>query len=125
MNKNSPQWPVYLPALVLISGLALTYIAGSGWQYAEKPWTLYLMLPAIAGMFASFVLMLFGNILSIIFLLFSVLLALPYFIPAYFRVLIEIVSGRTGYIFTGWVLSLVILLISFTVFKALHPKQIE
>lgn len=122
-SQHSTHWPVYLPALVLISGLALAYVAGSGWQYPDKPWTLYLVIPAVLGMIASFVLMLLGNIISIILLLFSVLLALPYFVPAYIRVLLQIISGETGYIFTALVLSLIILLISFTVFKALHSKQ--
>ncbi len=124
MNEGHRAWPVYLPALVLISAVALGYVAASGWQYDDQPWTIYLTLPAVFLMVLAFFLLLFDNALAVLSLLAAVLLALPYYVGIYVRVLVNIISGKEGYVFTAVVLSLIAVLVSFTVFKALNGKDV-
>jgi hypothetical protein len=111
--------PVYLPSLVLIQALLMAWLTGSGFQYEDWPWTLFLMLPATGLLFISFVLMIVQNLWSLILLLGGFLFSLPYLLPAYFSMLLELISGKASALFPALVLSAVFLLMAFTVFKAL------
>jgi hypothetical protein len=111
--------PVYLPSLVLIQALLMAWLTGSGFQYEDWPWTLALMFPATGLLFISFVLMIVQNIWSLILLLGGFLFSLPYLLPSYFSILLELISGKSSAIFPTLVLSTVFLLMAVTVFKAL------
>jgi hypothetical protein len=111
--------PVYLPSLVLIQALLMAWLTGSGFQYEDWPWTLFLMLPATGLLFISFVLMIVQNLWSLILLLGGFLFSLPYLLPSYFSILIQLISGKPSAVFPTMVLSIVFMLMAFTVFKAL------
>jgi len=111
--------PVYLPSLVLIQALLMGWLSGSGFQYEDWPWTLILMLPATAMLFMSFVLLITRNIWSLILLLGGFLFSLPYLLPSYFSIMIQLISGKPSALFPSIVLSIVFTLMAFTVFKAL------
>lgn len=111
--------PVYLPSMILIQTLMMAWLTGSGFQYEDWPWTLTLMLPATGLLFFSFVLLIMRNLWSLILLLVGFLFTLPYLIPSYISILLEVIVGKSTAIFPAVVLSLVFLLMAFTVFKAL------
>jgi hypothetical protein len=111
--------PVYLPSLVLIQALLMAWLTGSGFQNEDWPWTLLLMLPGTAMLFISFVLLIVRNIWSLILLLGGFLFSLPYLLPSYFSILIQLISGKPSAVFPTMVLSIVFMLMAFTVFKAL------
>jgi hypothetical protein len=111
--------PVYLPSLVLIQALLMAWLTGSGFQYEDWPWTLILMLPAAVLLLISFVLLITRNLWSLILILGGFLLSLPYLLPSYFSILLELIRGKPSTLFPILVLSTVFLLMAFTVHKAL------
>lgn len=109
MKARVDKLPVYFPALVLINALSLMYIAGSGFQYAHRPWTLYLMIPAAILVLIAFILFLLHQWRANLFLLSGALIALPFFATVYIKVLVQIINGEP-LIFTALVLSVIALL---------------
>lgn len=114
MKASADKLPIYFPALVLVDALLLMYVAGSGFQYEHRPWTLYLMIPAAIFILVAFVMYLLHQWRASLFLLSGTLLALPYFATVFIKVLIRIVSGEP-LIFTATVLSAIALMFIWTV----------
>ena len=122
MKALADKLPVYFPALVLINALSLMYIAGSGFQYAHRPWTLYLMIPAAILVLIAFVSFLLHLWRGILFLLSGALIALPYFATVYIKVLVRIISGEP-LIFTAILLSLIALLFIWSIAMVMEFKK--
>jgi hypothetical protein len=117
MTLSTDKLPVYFPALVLVDALLLMYVAGSGFQYEQRPWTLYLMIPAAILLVVAFALFLLHQWRANLFLLSGILMALPYFATVYVKVLIRLVSGEP-LVFTATVLSAIALMFIWTVAMA-------
>jgi hypothetical protein len=115
--------PVYLPSLVLIQALLVGWLAGSGFQYPDWPFTLWMMPLSVLCLFASFMFLLMRSIWGSILLLAGVVLSLPYLLPTYFSILIKLIEGKEGAIFPASVLSLVLLIMAFTSFKAMRLAE--
>lgn len=112
--------PIYLPSLLLSNAIAFAYIAASGFQYENWPFTLILVIIASLLLFVAFVLLILRNTWSGMFSLVAGILALPYFATSYFGLLLHILKGESRLIFTFGVMSFLLLLYIFTTSKCIQ-----